>query len=303
VDAVEHEWLGEIVPVRDVEEARRLVAERVTLPQGYAITWSRQYEAMQRVRARLATVIPITLACIVLLIYVNTGSAAKTLMVMLAVPFSAIGAVWFIYLLGYNMSVGVWVGLIALVGEAGKRLHTGRSRNEQVAVDVRLWLREPRSGEDPPGGWRRVWGDPVPREPRLFSWPDSLLDHGLVLIDNDAWVGASSRVPGSEPGAVSRRTASVSSRCRSATSSRSAARASVCHRSARDSAATRSLNQSSLSRSASVKCTRATSSTWCGGSAHARGRGRTREQCSRPSAGISATNGTTGPALDTALRT
>jgi Cu(I)/Ag(I) efflux system membrane protein CusA/SilA len=103
-------------PESYVTEARRLITEHVAVPPGYAIMWSGQYEAIQRVRERLWTVIPITLACILLLLYVNTGSVAKTMMVMLAVPFSAIGAVWFLYLLGYNMSVGVWVGLIALVG-------------------------------------------------------------------------------------------------------------------------------------------------------------------------------------------
>jgi copper/silver efflux system protein len=103
-------------PESYVREARQLMVEHIAVPPGYAITWSGQYEAMERVRERLWTVIPITLACILLLLYVNTKSLAKTVMVMLAVPFSAIGAVWFLYALGYNMSVGVWVGLIALVG-------------------------------------------------------------------------------------------------------------------------------------------------------------------------------------------
>jgi Cu(I)/Ag(I) efflux system membrane protein CusA/SilA len=71
---------------------------------------------MRRVAGRLAIVVPVTVLLILLLLYVNTRSIAKTLIVALAVPFSAIGAVWFLYLLGYNMSVGVWVGLIALVG-------------------------------------------------------------------------------------------------------------------------------------------------------------------------------------------
>ena len=71
---------------------------------------------MERVRERLKVVIPVTLVLILLLLYLNTRSAVKTLIVLLAVPFSAVGAVWFLYLLGYNMSVGVWVGLIALLG-------------------------------------------------------------------------------------------------------------------------------------------------------------------------------------------
>jgi len=99
-----------------VQEARQLLQEKLKLPAGYAIAWSGQYEAMQRVMQRLTFVVPLTLALILGLLYLNTRSLTKTLIVLLAVPFSAIGAVWFLYLLGYNMSVGVWVGLIALLG-------------------------------------------------------------------------------------------------------------------------------------------------------------------------------------------
>ena len=99
-----------------MEEGQRLLNERIQLPAGYALLWSGQWEAMQRVKERLIVVIPFTLFLIVLLLYLNTRSYVKTLIVLLAVPFSAIGAVWFVYLLGYNMSVGVWVGLIALLG-------------------------------------------------------------------------------------------------------------------------------------------------------------------------------------------
>jgi len=99
-----------------VEEGQRLLNQRIQLPPGYALLWSGQWEAMQRVKERLIVVIPFTLFLIVLLLYLNTRSYVKTLIVLLAVPFSAIGAVWFVYLLGYNMSVGVWVGLIALLG-------------------------------------------------------------------------------------------------------------------------------------------------------------------------------------------
>jgi copper/silver efflux system protein len=88
----------------------------LTLPPGYTIAWSGQYEDMQRAGERLIVVVPATIALILLLLYLNTRSVAKTMIVALAVPFSAIGAVWFLYLLGYNMSVGVWIGLIALVG-------------------------------------------------------------------------------------------------------------------------------------------------------------------------------------------
>jgi copper/silver efflux system protein len=99
-----------------VEEAAPLLAANVALPPGYAMSWSGQYEAIKRVRERLTLVVPLTLLLIVLLLYLNTRSLTKTAIVLLAVPFSAIGAIWFLYLLGYNMSVGVWVGLIALLG-------------------------------------------------------------------------------------------------------------------------------------------------------------------------------------------
>ncbi|MEW6203268.1 MAG: CusA/CzcA family heavy metal efflux RND transporter [bacterium] len=99
-----------------VTDAKEAVREKVTLPTGYSLTWSGQFEFMQRVRQRLAVVVPITVFFIFILIFFNTGSMVKTLIVFLAVPFSAIGAIWLLYLLGYNMSIGVWVGLIALMG-------------------------------------------------------------------------------------------------------------------------------------------------------------------------------------------
>ena len=99
-----------------VDEAKRLIRERVTLPAGYSLAWSGQYEAMERVRKRLVVVLPLTLFLILLLLYINTRSGVKTMLIVLAVPFSAVGAIWFLYLLGYNMSIGVWVGLIALMG-------------------------------------------------------------------------------------------------------------------------------------------------------------------------------------------
>lgn len=99
-----------------IKEADELIRDVIALPPGYALSWSGQYEAMVRVRERLLVVVPLTLFLIVLLIYLNTRSLVKTSIVLLAVPFSAIGAVWFLYLLGYNMSIGVWVGMIALLG-------------------------------------------------------------------------------------------------------------------------------------------------------------------------------------------
>ncbi|MEW5976396.1 MAG: CusA/CzcA family heavy metal efflux RND transporter [Acidobacteriota bacterium] len=101
---------------RYVEEAKRVVAERVQLPAGYQIVWSGQYEYLQRVVERLWVVVPITLFIVFLLLYFNTGSFIKTSIILLAVPFSAIGAIWLLYFLDYNMSIAVWVGLIALLG-------------------------------------------------------------------------------------------------------------------------------------------------------------------------------------------
>ncbi len=99
-----------------VEQARQEVARRLALPAGYQLLWSGQYEYMQRVRERLWVLVPITLFIVFVLLYLNTGSIAKTLIVLLAVPFSAIGAIWLLYALDYNMSIAVWVGLIALLG-------------------------------------------------------------------------------------------------------------------------------------------------------------------------------------------
>jgi len=99
-----------------VNEAKKTVRDNVKLPPGYAIAWSGQYEALERVRQRLVVVVPLTVFLILMLLYMNTRSLAKTAIIVLAVPFSAVGAIWFLYALGYNMSIGVWVGLIALMG-------------------------------------------------------------------------------------------------------------------------------------------------------------------------------------------
>jgi Cu(I)/Ag(I) efflux system membrane protein CusA/SilA len=99
-----------------VEEAKQTVREKVKLPAGYTLIWSGQYEAMQRVRERLTVILPLTLFIVMMLLYMNTKSLTETMLIMVAVPFSAVGAIWFLYFLGYNMSIGVWVGLIALLG-------------------------------------------------------------------------------------------------------------------------------------------------------------------------------------------
>jgi Cu(I)/Ag(I) efflux system membrane protein CusA/SilA len=98
-----------------VARAKEAVAG-VEVPEGYGITWSGQYENMLRVKERLKLILPLTLVLIFALLYMNTRSSFKATIVMLAVPFSAIGAVWLLYLLGYNISIAVWVGMIALMG-------------------------------------------------------------------------------------------------------------------------------------------------------------------------------------------
>jgi len=123
--AVPNAWI--YVDVKDVDlgtyvqMAMRAVNEsvasgRIKLPSGYNIFWSGQYEYMQRAKQRLLLVVPLTLLIIILIIYLNTRSAIKTAIVMLAVPFSLVGAVGVLSLLHYNLSVAVWVGIIALAG-------------------------------------------------------------------------------------------------------------------------------------------------------------------------------------------
>ena len=99
-----------------VERAKKAVQESVDIPAGYTIGWSGQYEYMQRAQQRLMYVIPLTILIIFLILYINTQSLIKTGIVFLAVPLSLVGAVWLLYLLDYNMSIAVWVGIIALAG-------------------------------------------------------------------------------------------------------------------------------------------------------------------------------------------
>ncbi len=99
-----------------VEEAKQLVEKELQLPVGYTLSWSGQYENMQRVRERLKLVVPVTFFLIFVLLYANTRSVVKASIVLLAVPFSVIGAVWYLWLLGYHISIAVWVGMIALMG-------------------------------------------------------------------------------------------------------------------------------------------------------------------------------------------
>lgn len=99
-----------------VNHAKAAIDRELKLPSGYSLSWSGQFENMIRVKERLKLILPITLVLIFGLLYANTRSAFKAGLVMLAVPFSAIGAFWLMWILGYNMSIAVWVGLIALLG-------------------------------------------------------------------------------------------------------------------------------------------------------------------------------------------
>jgi Cu(I)/Ag(I) efflux system membrane protein CusA/SilA len=99
-----------------VTELKKIVAEKVQVPPGYHLVWSGQYEYMERAKERLKIVIPLTLLIVFILLYFNTAHVGKVFIVLLAVPFSLIGAFWCVYLLGYHLSVAVWVGIIALAG-------------------------------------------------------------------------------------------------------------------------------------------------------------------------------------------
>jgi len=124
----ENGYLNDLVSIdvrgRDVggyvSEAKQIVAGRVSIPTGYRLEWSGQYEALERVKARLEVVVPLTLAVIALLLYVNFGTLTQTLMVMLSLPFALIGGVWMMWLLDYNLSIAVAVGFIALAGVAAE---------------------------------------------------------------------------------------------------------------------------------------------------------------------------------------
>ncbi|MBX3304942.1 MAG: efflux RND transporter permease subunit [Nitrospira sp.] len=103
-----------------VQDAQRAVREKVAMPSGYRLVWTGQYEHLVRAEERLKLVVPMTLAVILLLLYLNFRSLAKSLIVLLSVPFAVIGAIWYLHYLGYNLSVAVWVGIIALAGVAAE---------------------------------------------------------------------------------------------------------------------------------------------------------------------------------------
>ena len=112
------------------KKQKRKSPSKVHFPAGYTLSWSGQYEYMQRAQEKLIYVVPFTLLIIFLLLYINFKSVGRCAIVLLAVPFSMIGAIWLLYLLGYNMSVAVWVGIIALGrrGRGDRRHHASVSR-------------------------------------------------------------------------------------------------------------------------------------------------------------------------------
>jgi Cu(I)/Ag(I) efflux system membrane protein CusA/SilA len=124
----ENGYLNDLVSIdirgRDVggyvAEAKQVVAREVDLPAGYRLEWSGQYEAIQRVKARLQVVVPLTIGVIALLLYLTFGSVAEMLIVMLSLPFALVGGVWVMWLLDYNLSIAVAVGFIALAGVAAE---------------------------------------------------------------------------------------------------------------------------------------------------------------------------------------
>ncbi len=99
-----------------VEKAKKIIDENVELPAGYSLIWSGQYEYMERSSKRLAMVVPLTLLVVIFLLYLNTKSMIKTGIVLVALPFSLVGAIWYLFLADFNFSVAVWVGIIALLG-------------------------------------------------------------------------------------------------------------------------------------------------------------------------------------------
>jgi Cu(I)/Ag(I) efflux system membrane protein CusA/SilA len=99
-----------------VNDAKKMIAQMMHIPKGYYLSWAGQFQYFERAKARLAIVIPLTLVIVFVLLYLSTRVVTKVFIVLLAVPFSLIGAIWLLYLLGYHLSVAVWVGIIALAG-------------------------------------------------------------------------------------------------------------------------------------------------------------------------------------------
>ncbi|MBX9744773.1 MAG: CusA/CzcA family heavy metal efflux RND transporter [Chlamydiales bacterium] len=103
-----------------VKDAKKAVAQNLKLPTGYYLKWTGQYEYLERIQALMKVVVPLTLIIIAIVLYLNFRGIAQTLIVMLSVPFAAVGAIWLLFSVSYNTSVAVWVGMIALLGTAAE---------------------------------------------------------------------------------------------------------------------------------------------------------------------------------------
>jgi Cu(I)/Ag(I) efflux system membrane protein CusA/SilA len=103
-----------------VKAAKAKVAQEMQLPTGYYLKWTGQYELLERVRARMAWILPLTLAIVFVILYLNFRGVAQSLIVMTSVPFAAVGAIWMLWAFGFNTSIAVWVGMIALLGVAAE---------------------------------------------------------------------------------------------------------------------------------------------------------------------------------------
>jgi Cu(I)/Ag(I) efflux system membrane protein CusA/SilA len=117
-------WVYVDITGRDVggyvDAAKAAVARAVKIPPGYSLKWTGQYEALERVRARMTFILPLTLGLVFVILYLNFRGVAQTLIVMLGVPFAAVGAIWLLFLAQFNTSIAVWVGMIALLGIAAE---------------------------------------------------------------------------------------------------------------------------------------------------------------------------------------
>ena len=166
-------------PIADyVREAKQLVASQVKLPAGVRLGWAGQFQYFERAKARLKIVIPATLLLVALLLFFNTRSWVETLIVLLAVPFSLVGAVWLLYLLHYNMSVAVWVGVIAL---AGLDAETGVVMLLYLTLAHRRWTSEGRLHTFPDLREAIVEGAAKRIRPKLMTVLTMMLGLGPVL--------------------------------------------------------------------------------------------------------------------------
>jgi Cu(I)/Ag(I) efflux system membrane protein CusA/SilA len=176
-----------------VADAKKAVAEQIKFPPGYYVTWSGQFEFMERAIEKMKVVIPITLLTIFLLLYLNFRRLTETLIVMLSVPFALVGGVWLMWLLGYNLSVAVAVGFIALAGVAAETgvvmlIYLDHAW-EAVKATCREWPQSERRRSLRSGDGRRC-------RARAPEDDDRRRHHGRPLADH---VGDGHRLRGDEP--------------------------------------------------------------------------------------------------------